>query len=153
LVQLESRRRRLDDLKTSPQKVADVRFAGQRVRRAEAEWPQHHSGEGKEAVGAPQDQRALHYHRKRKPLISGQTHGVVPPDLSEDTIQGTMIGDPQPTGDMCDTRETAKFVTGKNIGDLLNAKGINWGYFQGGFDLSITNPDGSKGCNRSQLRP
>jgi hypothetical protein len=39
--------------------------------------------------------------------------------------------------------------TGKNIGDLLNAKGITWGFFEGGFDLSITNPDGSTGCARS----
>jgi phospholipase C len=25
----------------------------------------------------------------------------------------------------------------------LNAKGITWGFFEGGFDLTITNPDGS----------
>jgi len=36
-----------------------------------------------------------------------------------------------------------------NVGDLLNANGVTWGYFQGGFDLSITNPDGSTGCSRS----
>ena len=31
---------------------------------------------------------------------------------------------------------------GKNIGDLLNAAGITWGSFMGGFDLNIVNPDG-----------
>ena len=59
------------------------------------------------------------------------------------------IGDPQPTGDTCTTRDNVKMVTGKNIGDLLNAKGISWGFFQGGFDLTVTNPDGSTGCNRT----
>ena len=24
-------------------------------------------------------------------------------------------------------------MTGKNIGDLLNQKGVTWGWFQGGF--------------------
>ncbi len=37
---------------------------------------------------------------------------------------------------------------GKNIGDLLNAKGITWGSFMGGFDLSIKNPNGTTGCAR-----
>jgi phospholipase C len=82
-------------------------------------------------------------------LVSGQTHGATPPNQAGDTIDGTIIGDPQPTGDACTTRDNAAFVTGKNIGDLLTAKGISWGYFQDGFDLTITNPDGSKGCNRT----
>ena len=38
---------------------------------------------------------------------------------------------------------------GKNIGDLLNAAGVTWGFFEGGFDLSIVNPDGSTGCKRT----
>jgi phospholipase C len=38
---------------------------------------------------------------------------------------------------------------GKNVGDLLNAKGITWGFFEGGFNLSIVNANGSTGCNRS----
>ena len=38
---------------------------------------------------------------------------------------------------------------GKNIGDLLNAKDLSWGSFMGGFDLTVTNPNGTTGCNRS----
>ena len=38
---------------------------------------------------------------------------------------------------------------GKNIGDLLNAANITWGFFEGGFDLSITNSNGTTGCARS----
>jgi len=37
---------------------------------------------------------------------------------------------------------------GLNIGDLLNAKGVTWGAFMGGFDLNVKNSDGSTGCNR-----
>lgn len=91
-------------------------------------------------------------------LISGQTAGVV------DTLNGTgaetddghggltMIGDPDPIGDVC-ASPTANQVTmgGKNIGDLLNDRNVTWGWFQGGFDVSRTNPDGSTGCARRTL--
>ena len=73
-------------------------------------------------------------------LVSGQTHGAVngnTGDITEDVVVApdgslTMIGDLQPFYDDCSTRETVK-MTGKNVGDLLNAKGITWGWFQGGF--------------------
>jgi phospholipase C len=84
-------------------------------------------------------------------LISGQTNGAS--GQSTEIVQGTITGDPQPTGDACTTRDNVKMVSGKNIGDLLNAKGITWGFFQGGFDLTITNPDGSTGCNRTYSSP
>jgi phospholipase C len=38
---------------------------------------------------------------------------------------------------------------GQNIGDLLNAAGVTWGWFEGGFDLSKTNANGTTGCKRS----
>src|SRR4051794_29345016 len=70
-------------------------------------------------------------------LVSGQTHGFTPDATSFGiavTPSGTMIGDPQPAGDICDTRDVTTEVNGdKNVGDLLNAKGITWGWFQGGF--------------------
>ena len=37
-------------------------------------------------------------------------------------------------------------ATGKNIGDLLNAKGITWGWFQGGFAPTGTNSAGYAVC-------
>jgi len=37
----------------------------------------------------------------------------------------------------------------KNIGDLLNAAGITWGSFMGGFNLGFTNSNGTTGCLRS----
>ena len=40
-------------------------------------------------------------------------------------------------------------MAGKNIGDLLNTAGITWGFFEGGFNLSVSNPNGTTGCARS----
>ena len=34
-------------------------------------------------------------------------------------------------------------LTGPNIGDLLNAKHVTWGWFQGGFAPSTTNSGGA----------
>jgi phospholipase C len=67
-------------------------------------------------------------------LIAGQTHGFATTS-SAVTANNTVIGDPQPTGDICDTRDNTTSIdpNNKNIGDLLNAKGITWGWFEGGF--------------------
>src|SRR5438552_7138902 len=57
-------------------------------------------------------------------LVSGQTHGFTPDATSFGiavTPNTTVIGDPQPTGDICDTRDTSTSSDGnnKNNGDLL----------------------------------
>ena len=72
-------------------------------------------------------------------LISGQSGGAIPPDLptafGPDTVAGSVISDPQPFFDDCTTRDNVR-MTGRNIGDLLTARGITWGFFQGGFKPS-----------------
>ncbi len=72
-------------------------------------------------------------------LVSGQTHGAALTSPAV-TPAGTIIGDPQPTGDKCDTRDnTAMSSSNKNVGDLLNAAHETWGWFQGGFaDCNVT---------------
>jgi phospholipase C len=47
---------------------------------------------------------------------------------------GTVFGDDRPFFDNCDRpgQSTAE-MGGKNVGDLLNARGLTWGWFQGGF--------------------
>src|ERR1700730_14652802 len=67
-----------------------------------------------------------------------EAFGDAPPHLTSNL---TEIGDGDPLGDVC-SNPTLDQVTlhGQNIGDLLNAKGITWGSFMGGFDLTITNP-------------
>ena len=66
-------------------------------------------------------------------LISGQTHGATPTSIANTTENGTVIGDPDPsiTQDDCATGTTT--LSGRNVGDLLNAKGVSWGWFEGGF--------------------
>jgi phospholipase C len=112
-------------------------------------------------------------------LVSGQTNGVVATNnaqtfsyyptgdgpagasgsgtftgagyISADGNGGaTVVGDPQPLGDVCVTRGAVQ-LGGKNIGDLLNAQNVSWGWFQGGFDLTVTNDNGTTGCARTTL--
>src|ERR1700739_3824863 len=89
-------------------------------------------------------------------LISGQTNGAVKTlNGTGDEVDGgngslTVIGDPDPIGDMCSkpTRNQVQ-MGGTNIGDLLHAAGITWGAFMGGFNVSTVNPNGTTGCARS----
>jgi phospholipase C len=101
-------------------------------------------------------------------LISGQTNGFAATlnvldgsgillhntheafgDAAHTTSNMTEIGDGDPLLDVC-SNPTLDQVTmaGRNIGDLLNARGVTWGSFMGGFDLTITNPNGTTGCHR-----
>lgn len=83
-------------------------------------------------------------------IVSGLTHHAVPENLIlEDSgeivvIDGTLIGDPDPAFDMC-SKDPKVEMTGKNVGDLLNAKNITWGYFQGGFRDCKAKHIGNKG--------
>jgi phospholipase C len=93
-------------------------------------------------------------------LISGQTNGIS--GVANNTLpiskhavadgQGgfTLIGDEDPLGDVCSVAAGSTQVqfAGHNVGDLLNAANITWGWFQGGFDLTVVNANGSTGCNR-----
>jgi phospholipase C len=89
-------------------------------------------------------------------LISGQTNGAINNTngtgaMIEDGSGGlTDISDADPAGDVCSTSTGETFsMSGTNIGDLLNAAGVSWGFFEGGFDLTATNPNGTTGCSRS----
>ncbi|MET7905242.1 alkaline phosphatase family protein [Streptomyces sp. NPDC005336] len=102
-------------------------------------------------------------------LVSGQTHGVIstdPKSSTEDPKQtdkpdpytvaspdakgvGTVINDPDPAFDDCSNKDHTSNnalarLKGENIGDRLNAKGVSWGWFQGGFRPS-TPWDGQRG--------
>ena len=49
-------------------------------------------------------------------------------------VIGTFTNDTDPYWDVCSQGPTAA-LTGRNIGDLLTAAGVTWGWFQGGFTL------------------
>jgi len=98
-------------------------------------------------------------------LVSGQTHGALlffgsgssgsayPTTYQSGVTILTDIGDFDPYLDDCgaDAGGTATGtatlrMTGKNIGDLLNARNITWGWFEGGFRPTAAatfNADGS----------
>jgi phospholipase C len=90
-------------------------------------------------------------------LVSGQTNGA---NVVRDTgtaakavLNGTVIDDIRPALDDC-VASNASTVTmsGQNVGDLLNAKGITWGWFQGGFLPSSHNTDGTAVCATSHAQ-
>ncbi len=91
-------------------------------------------------------------------LVSGQTNGLaqVINGTGSETAGGngtlTVVGDPDPIGDVCSapTRNQVQ-MAGKSIGDLLNTAGVTWGSFMGGFDLTLTNSNGTTGCLRSSV--
>jgi phospholipase C len=89
-------------------------------------------------------------------VVSGQTNGMAIVKTTGSSYyvpdgQGgyTLMGDVDPANDVCASTTNTSAMQGTNIGDLLNAQGISWGGFMGGFDLSVTNPNNTTGCTRS----
>src|SRR6516162_4765098 len=79
-------------------------------------------------------------------LISGQTHGAtVTAGSAGGNVGsgGSVIGDPRPDPSLDDCTlappRTYISMSGKNVGDLLNAQKITWGNFAGGFRPTSTN--------------
>jgi len=73
--------------------------------------------------------------------------GTKTTDAGAITPDGTVYGDIDPYYDECsDSNHTSTnpegVMTGENIGDLLNAKHITWGWFQGGFAPTSSNSGG-----------
>jgi phospholipase C len=79
-------------------------------------------------------------------LVSGNTHGLVlhnatsNPGVYINPVDGTITmteinvpGYRDDCGGDADGTKVTVEMTGKNVGDLMNAKGVTWGYFQGGF--------------------
>jgi phospholipase C len=102
-------------------------------------------------------------------VISGQTNGAQLVKTSQQPFnlttasdsyyvndgQGgvTLINDADPANDLCSSATDQILMSGKNIGDLLNAENITWGGFMGGFNLSTVNINGTTGCKRSTVTP
>ncbi|MEV4299543.1 phospholipase C [Microbispora rosea] len=87
-------------------------------------------------------------------LVSGNTSGA----LSVNSVTGvptsttttTVTSDPDPFYDDCADSNHTKTgnltkMTGKNIGDLLNSRGVSWGWFQDGFTPTTTAADSPTG--------
>ncbi|HLI58208.1 MAG TPA: alkaline phosphatase family protein [Solirubrobacteraceae bacterium] len=91
-------------------------------------------------------------------VISGDTYGAVAEGGSSSAVTGsTLNGDVDPYFDECSNGSapasgpgeaggvTAE-MTGRNIGDLLNAKDLTWGWFEGGFTPSSYTSGGQPIC-------
>ena len=70
------------------------------------------------------------------------------PATSSAVNGGSMNGDVDPYYDTCsDSNHTTTgalgVMSGENIGDLLNASHVTWGWFQGGFAPTSTNANGA----------
>jgi phospholipase C len=82
-------------------------------------------------------------------LVSGQTHGAVPSVPTPAVVNDTVISTSVSAGfEDCPKTPTAPKVqmTGRNVGDLLNAQGVSWGYFSGGFRPTSYNANGTAVC-------
>jgi phospholipase C len=103
-------------------------------------------------------------------LVSGDTEGAKEGSIpSTNIVGGVLQGDGEPRYDLCDTTsstETAPVegetvtlpgaetveMTGRNIGDLLNERGVTWGWFQGGFEPTAHNAStGRPECGQEML--
>jgi phospholipase C len=65
-------------------------------------------------------------------LVSAQTHGATPDTVPGRVANGTVYSDLDPTADDCSQGQTV-MMSGRNVGDLLNARAVTWGWFEGGF--------------------
>jgi phospholipase C len=89
-------------------------------------------------------------------LAAGQTNGVATytagaaSSVVADGQGGTtLINDSDPANDVCSSASANVSMSGTSIGDLLNTAGVSWGMFSGGFNLSLTNSNGTTGCART----
>ena len=76
--------------------------------------------------------------------------GTATPGADQPPGPGTMIGDVDPYYDGCSNNSAGTGATigmgGKNIGDLLDASRITWGWFQGGFAPTAATTAGLPVC-------
>ena len=90
-------------------------------------------------------------------LVSGQTNGVV----NDGNAAGNMVSDGNggftltrnaaPVNDICSSTSGALVhMMGRNVGDLLNAAAITWGFFHEGFDTSVTQRQWHYGLSQKQ---
>ena len=88
-------------------------------------------------------------------LICGQLNGVI--NNVNGTASVTASGGRsngtrrRRSGGRCllhDHGRSAYSMTGTTIGDLLNTAGVTWGFYTQGFDLTVTNANGTTGCKR-----
>jgi phospholipase C len=88
-------------------------------------------------------------------LISGETGGASATKSTSSLINGSLIGNAYPAYDDCVgdggkpegvTESPLISMSGPNVGNLLNAQGVRWGWFQGGFTPTSRSATGIAEC-------
>ena len=93
-------------------------------------------------------------------LVSGQTYGGTGVNAAGQTVSdpgvigspdangtGTVYSDQDPYYDACSNRSgNLVKMSGPNVGDLLNARHVTWGWFQDGFAPTSTTSSGAPVC-------
>jgi phospholipase C len=85
-------------------------------------------------------------------LVAGQTHGAKPAELRAEgtdfALNGTLVDDADPKHDDCSDHDGPILrMRGDNVGDLLNAERVSWGYFHSGF-TATSRKDGRAVCGK-----
>jgi len=82
-------------------------------------------------------------------LVSGQTHGATVSEPTAAVANGTVIstGGESARFEDCAPPTGAKVeMSGRNVGNLMNARDVSWGWFSGGFRPSSRSADGTAVC-------
>lgn len=80
-------------------------------------------------------------------LFAGTTRNAVGGDVPGLVRDGWIISDADPQLDGCSGGKNLLLIKNtRHIGDLLDNKGITWGWFQGGYKPTEVRPDGSIVC-------
>jgi phospholipase C len=66
---------------------------------------------------------------------------------------GAVISDADPFGDVCSTSKNQFVMSGQSVGDLLNAAGVTWGSFMGGFANCAHTSTGITGLSTADYIP
>ena len=85
-------------------------------------------------------------------LVAGQTHGAVVSGGHASAVRnGTVVGNNVAAKyeDCTRTGSPRVAMSGRNIGDLLSAGGVSWGYFGEGFRATSRRADGTAVCASS----
>ncbi|HXN22881.1 MAG TPA: alkaline phosphatase family protein [Candidatus Dormibacteraeota bacterium] len=93
-------------------------------------------------------------------LVAGNTYGATlvrgpaKGEIADGLSFGAVIGDPRPATDVCAPASGATVtISGNNVGDLLNAAGVTWGWFQGGFADCKASHTGMTGLTKLDYIP
>ena len=78
-------------------------------------------------------------------LISGETHGTDHADIAHKIANGSIIANVNPELDDCPGAAPNVTMSGKNVGDLLTAANVTWGWFY--YDFTATFSGGKTVCS------